>query len=85
MAPLGLHPGDCNPLVAQSPHAGGSINVGFMDGSVRAVASAVTPAVWWAAFTPQGGESGSVDEAEAAQAVPHGPAAAEWPRAAGRA
>jgi prepilin-type processing-associated H-X9-DG protein len=42
---------------ASSPHAGG-INVAFGDGSVRFVRDSVSPLVWWAGLTPDGGEAG---------------------------
>jgi prepilin-type N-terminal cleavage/methylation domain-containing protein/prepilin-type processing-associated H-X9-DG protein len=40
---------------AVSPHTGG-INVGMGDGSVRFVAGGISPATWFAACTPRGGE-----------------------------
>jgi len=46
---------NCDGGIASSPHTGG-INVGLADGSVRFVAQGITPATWWAALTPQGGE-----------------------------
>ena len=46
----------CDGGVASSPHTGG-INVGLADGSVRFVSAAVSPATWWAAMTPAGGEA----------------------------
>jgi prepilin-type N-terminal cleavage/methylation domain-containing protein len=56
-----IHPGPCNPLVPQTPHSAGVITTGFLDGSVRAIAATVSPAVWWAAITPRGGEAGVVE------------------------
>ncbi len=50
-------PGPCNPAVPQTPHAGGVMNVAFLDGSVRKVSGDMRPAVWWALCTPSGGES----------------------------
>jgi len=41
---------------ANSPHTGG-INAGMGDGSVRFVSGSVSPATWWAALTPAGGET----------------------------
>jgi len=39
----------------QAYHNGG-MNVGLMDGSVRFITNSITPATWWAACTPRGGE-----------------------------
>jgi len=39
-----------------SDHSGG-INVALADGSVRFVSGSVSPATWWAAMTPRGGET----------------------------
>jgi prepilin-type processing-associated H-X9-DG protein len=41
---------------ATSPHTGG-INVGLGDGSVRFLAGGISGATWFAACTPQGGET----------------------------
>jgi type II secretory pathway pseudopilin PulG len=46
---------DCNPRLAQTPHAGGMI-AGMMDGSVRSLAPNMSPATYWGAVTPNGGE-----------------------------
>jgi len=51
------YPGPCNPLVPQTPHAGGVISTAWLDGSVRGIAASISPAVWWASITPRGGES----------------------------
>lgn len=51
------YPGPCNPLLSQTPHAAGSIITAWLDGSVRGVAPAVDPIVWWASVTPRGGET----------------------------
>jgi prepilin-type N-terminal cleavage/methylation domain-containing protein/prepilin-type processing-associated H-X9-DG protein len=48
-------PANCDGGLASSPHTGG-INVGLGDGSVRFVSNSVSPATWWAALTPAGGE-----------------------------
>jgi prepilin-type N-terminal cleavage/methylation domain-containing protein len=48
-------PDDCDPALAQSPHAYG-INVGFADGSVHFLSQAISPQTWWHATTPNGGE-----------------------------
>lgn len=53
-------PSDCDPSVPQTPHAGGMLTA-LMDGSVRTVSGAVSPAVFWSAVTPSGGESLPVD------------------------
>ena len=45
--------GDGN--VGVSPHTG-AINVGMGDGSIRSVSAGVSPATWWYALTPAGGE-----------------------------
>lgn len=46
---------DCNPRVPQTPFAGGLL-VGLGDGSVKLVNPSVSPATFWAAVTPSGGE-----------------------------
>lgn len=51
-----VYPGPCNPLVPQTPHAGGVLMSGWLDGGIRGVASTIDPAVWWASITPRGGE-----------------------------
>jgi prepilin-type N-terminal cleavage/methylation domain-containing protein len=45
----------CDWTRASTPHDGG-IQTGLADGSVRTVTSSVSPATWFAAFTPNGGE-----------------------------
>jgi prepilin-type N-terminal cleavage/methylation domain-containing protein len=45
----------CDWTRASTPHDGG-IQTGLADGSVRAVTSGISPATWFAAFTPSGGE-----------------------------
>jgi prepilin-type N-terminal cleavage/methylation domain-containing protein len=42
-------------FVAVTPHTA-VIIVGLADGSVRSVASSISPVTWWAAMTPAGGE-----------------------------
>jgi type II secretory pathway pseudopilin PulG len=54
-------PGPCNPHVAQTPHAGGMLVTGWLDGSVRPVAASVAPGAWWAALTPRAGDRADVD------------------------
>lgn len=49
-------PGPCNPRVGQSPHAGGAMNVGFADGSVRTLAATIDADLWWKLCTPRGDE-----------------------------
>jgi prepilin-type N-terminal cleavage/methylation domain-containing protein len=46
----------CDGNRASTPHTSG-INVGLGDGSIRSVAPSVSPATWWAAMTPGGGET----------------------------
>jgi hypothetical protein len=46
---------DCNPLVAQTPHANGML-AGFLDGSVRTLGPTMAPTIYWALVTPAGGE-----------------------------
>jgi hypothetical protein len=41
--------------LAQSPHPN-AILCSFFDGTVRPIAQAVKPAIWWALMTPDGGE-----------------------------
>lgn len=48
--------GNCDPSLGSTPHSGGMM-VGLVDGSVRFVASSISPTVWWYALTPAGGES----------------------------
>ena len=46
----------CDHQLAQTPHPGG-IMVGLGDGSARSVSAAVSGETWWAAITPDGGET----------------------------
>jgi prepilin-type N-terminal cleavage/methylation domain-containing protein/prepilin-type processing-associated H-X9-DG protein len=46
---------DCDPSLAQTPHAGGML-VAFFDGSVRTIAPKIAPNLYWGAITPNGGE-----------------------------
>jgi len=46
----------CDPQRAQSPHTGGMLTA-LADGSVRALASDMSGAAWWAACTPAGSEA----------------------------
>lgn len=46
---------DCHAALAQTPHPEGLI-VGLMDGSVRTLAPGISPATFWGAVTPNGGE-----------------------------
>jgi prepilin-type processing-associated H-X9-DG protein len=48
-------PADCDPALAQSPHASG-INVGMADGSARVVSRDISPETWWHACTPNGND-----------------------------
>jgi hypothetical protein len=43
-------------LLAQTPHPGGML-VALADGSVRSLAPHLSGATWWAACTPNGGET----------------------------
>ena len=45
----------CDPALPQTPHFGGML-VALMDGSVRQLSSAISPATFWGAVTPDGGE-----------------------------
>ena len=45
----------CIQGLAQSPHPN-AILCSFFDGTVRPIAQAVKPAIWWALMTPDGGE-----------------------------
>ena len=45
----------CIPSIAQTPHYGGML-VTMVDGSSRVISPGVSPAVYWAAVTPAGGE-----------------------------
>lgn len=47
---------DCDYRVAQTPHRSGML-VALMDGSVRTVAAGTSSTVYWAAVTPNGGET----------------------------
>jgi prepilin-type N-terminal cleavage/methylation domain-containing protein len=49
-------PGPCNPRVGQAPHAGGVLNAGYSDGSVRAIDASINADVWWKQCTPKGGD-----------------------------
>ena len=46
---------DCNPALPQTPYAEG-LMVGLADGSVRILFPGMSPATFWAAVTPAGGE-----------------------------
>jgi prepilin-type N-terminal cleavage/methylation domain-containing protein len=45
----------CDPRYATAPRAAGLL-AGLGDGSVRLIASSISPTTWWAACTPAGGE-----------------------------
>jgi len=51
---------DCDPTIPQTPYSN-SMLLGMMDGSVRSLARSVTPGAFWAAVTPAGGETLSLD------------------------
>jgi prepilin-type N-terminal cleavage/methylation domain-containing protein len=46
---------DCESRVPQTPHT--ALSIGMADGSVRSVGRNVTPSAFWAAVTPNGGET----------------------------
>ena len=46
---------NCDYRLPQTPHKSGML-VAFVDGSVRTISARVSPAVFWAAVTPAGGE-----------------------------
>ena len=46
---------DCDPHLAQTPHSGGML-AAMCDGSVRTLAGGMSPATYWGAVTPDGGE-----------------------------
>jgi prepilin-type N-terminal cleavage/methylation domain-containing protein len=48
--------GGCDPVLASTPHAAG-INVALADASVRTLAPTISGITWWAACTPNGGET----------------------------
>jgi prepilin-type N-terminal cleavage/methylation domain-containing protein len=49
----------CDPRVASTAHP--NMQTGMADGSVRSVSPAVSGATWWAALTPNGGETLGTD------------------------
>jgi prepilin-type N-terminal cleavage/methylation domain-containing protein len=49
----------CDPRLASTAHA--SMQTGMADGSIRGVSSGVSGATWWAALTPNGGETLQAD------------------------
>jgi prepilin-type N-terminal cleavage/methylation domain-containing protein len=49
----------CDPRVASTAHT--NMQTGMADGSVRSVSSGVSGATWWAASTPNGGETLGTD------------------------
>ena len=51
-----VRPAACDPARPQTPHRAG-LQVGMLDGSVRLVRPGVSPATWFAANTPAGGEA----------------------------
>ncbi len=54
------NPAACDRHVPQAPHRSGLLTLMF-DGSVRTVAPGVVPAAFWAAVTPDGGETLGLD------------------------
>jgi hypothetical protein len=55
-----VRPAQCDPALPQTPHRDG-IQVGMADASVRLVRPSVSPATWYAAHTPGGGEQPGAD------------------------
>jgi prepilin-type N-terminal cleavage/methylation domain-containing protein/prepilin-type processing-associated H-X9-DG protein len=53
-------PRNCDPTLASTPHRGG-IQVLLADGSVRSLAPSISGTTWWAACTPNGGETLGTD------------------------
>jgi prepilin-type N-terminal cleavage/methylation domain-containing protein len=51
----GQMPAVCDPGLANTPHSSGML-IALGDGSVRTIASAISPAIYWGAVTPAGGE-----------------------------
>jgi Protein of unknown function (DUF1559) len=47
---------DCNPAIAQTPHASGML-IAMADGSVHILSPSISPATYWALITPAGGET----------------------------
>jgi len=47
-------PGECDPRRASTPFTG--LQAATADGAVRSLAPSLSPATWWAACTPDGGE-----------------------------
>jgi prepilin-type N-terminal cleavage/methylation domain-containing protein len=45
----------CDPRLAQTPYSGG-MPVALLDGSVRTLSAGMSPATYWGAITPAGGE-----------------------------
>ena len=45
----------CDPRLAQTPYSGG-MPVAMLDGSVRTLSAGMSPATYWGAVTPNGGE-----------------------------
>jgi hypothetical protein len=46
----------CDPFIPQTPFASG-MSVLLFDGSIRTVRADITPAAFWSAVTPAGGET----------------------------
>jgi hypothetical protein len=51
---------NCDVFLASTAHTGGMV-VAIADGSVRLLPSGMSPATWWAACTPAGGEVNGPD------------------------
>ena len=46
---------ECDPTLAQTPHRSGML-AAMADGSLRTISPSVSPAIYWGAITPSGGE-----------------------------
>jgi len=55
---VGAKADNADPGLAHAFSAGGA-QIGMADGSVRNVSASISPSAWWAACTPDGGETGS--------------------------
>jgi hypothetical protein len=58
--PAPVADGGCDPTRLQAHHPGGML-VGLTDGSVRSLSAGISPATFWAAVSPAGGEAIGLD------------------------
>jgi len=54
---VGWTAGECDPRLAQTPHANGML-VAMGDGSARQLRQSISPQIYWGQVTPDGGEVG---------------------------